>query len=270
MPIEFVVADEANREVSASAPNRSGKFDAPVAAWPRSVSSERVLRERQPHIEDGDPRHSIRLADDVDVRTQASELLRRRYQSRGYDLQAVASGSGGELELVSIDRNSGRVTGTLTMVLDGPDGLAAGQVYRAEVRGLRESGLKLCEGVRFAADGAANSLTVLPALFHVAFIWAHRVHGCTDLLIEVTPRHALFYRRMLGFEILGKECLNPRVNTTGVLLHLDMQLASERIGQLRQRVPARLGLYEYALPSSCEREVIERLRDGDPILAYLL
>ncbi|MEO8040317.1 MAG: hypothetical protein ABI794_16235 [Betaproteobacteria bacterium] len=196
-------------------------------------------------------------------------MLRRRYQSRGYDLKAVASGSANELELVSIDRHTGQVTGTLTMVLDGPDGLAAAHLYGAEVQNLRESGLKLCEGVRFAADGAANSLTVLPALFHVAFIWACSVNGCTNLLIEVTPRHALFYRRMLGFEMLGRECLNPRVNTMGVLLHLDMQLASARIGQLRESVPGRLGLYEYALPSSSELEVVKRLQDGDPLLAYL-
>ena len=36
-------------------------------------------------------------------------------------------------------------------------------------------------------------------LFHIAYIFARRMHDRTDLLIEVNPRHVRFYERMLGF-----------------------------------------------------------------------
>jgi hypothetical protein len=213
--------------------------------------------------------HVIREASDDELREEAADLLRRRYQWRGYDVQPKSADMPSHRELVSLSTATGQVTGTLTITVDGSNGLAADQLYPAEVGALRRQGLVLCEGMRFAADGATSPLTVLPALFHVAFIWAYRLQGCTNLLIEVTPRHAAFYRRMLGFEVLGRECLNPRVNTTGVLLQLDFLLAADRINQLRRNAIVAGGLYEHSLSDASERVVLNRLLCGSPVLAYL-
>ena len=40
--------------------------------------------------------------------------------------------------------------------------------------------------------------SVLAALWHISYIFCHKIHHCTDYIIEVNPRHAVFYNRMLG------------------------------------------------------------------------
>jgi hypothetical protein len=45
-----------------------------------------------------------------------------------------------------------------------------------------------------------RSKTSLANLFHLAVIYARDIHHCTDIIIEVNPRHRRFYERMLGFQ----------------------------------------------------------------------
>ena len=59
---------------------------------------------------------------------------------------------------------------------------------------------------------------VLGTLFHLAYIHGRLIRGATDLVIEVHPRHASFYRRMLGFRIIGAERICPRVDAPAVLM----------------------------------------------------
>jgi hypothetical protein len=86
--------------------------------------------------------------------------------------------------------------------------------------------------IRFAVEGSVNCTHLLAALFHVAFIFAHRLNECSDLLIEVNPRHVPFYCRLLQFQPFGIEKANPRVNAPSVLLRLDLSYASQQIGLL--------------------------------------
>jgi hypothetical protein len=51
---------------------------------------------------------------------------------------------------------------------------------------------------RLAVDNMVQSRTVLAAIFHIAYIYGHRIRGCSDVVIEVNPRHVRFYRSMLG------------------------------------------------------------------------
>ena len=44
----------------------------------------------------------------------------------------------------------------------------------------------------------------------------------TDILVEVNPRHATFYRKVFGFVVAGAETICPRVNAPAVLLRLDL------------------------------------------------
>ena len=59
---------------------------------------------------------------------------------------------------------------------------------------------------------------VLGGLFHIAYMYAHNVRHCDYGVIEVNPRHAVFYRRTLFFELIGAERVNLRVNAPSVLL----------------------------------------------------
>ena len=114
--------------------------------------------------------------------------------------------------------------GTLTVVLDSVAGLAADKLYRDVNNVFRNAGKRLCEFTRLAIDiePRFNSKDFLARLIHVAFVYAHLIQHATDMLIEVNPRHAGFYRRSLGFSQIGPERICSRVNAPAVLMHIDL------------------------------------------------
>src|SRR4030095_2870272 len=69
------------------------------------------------------------------------------------------------------------------------------------------------------------------ALFHIAYIQARRIGTCTDLVVEVNPRHVRFYERMLGFRVFGPARVDPRVQAPATLLHLDLGHAEAEIAK---------------------------------------
>jgi hypothetical protein len=121
---------------------------------------------------------------------------------------------------------------TITVGVDSPFGLGVEALYPDEVKALRAAGLRLCEFTRLAVEHMVHSKAVLAAIFHIAYIYAHRIRGCTDLLIEVNPRHVRFYRSMLGFEVYGQERVDPRVSAPAVLLRLELAHAEAEIARL--------------------------------------
>ena len=194
-------------------------------------------------------------------RAAASSLINKRYAWRGYTSGFTVDERPGQMTLVATDHVCGTPIGTLTVRLDGEDGLLAEELYDAEVQRLRAEGHRLCEIVKFAIEDSVNYKPLLAALFHVAFIYAHRLNNCTDLLIEVTPQHASFYRRMLEFELFGEERLNPRVNTRGVLLGLDLGYAGQQISRLggKGSVSPRTSAYSSAFSPAEERAIRSRM-----------
>src|SRR4029079_16246122 len=89
----------------------------------------------------------------------------------------------------------------------------------------------ICEFSKLARDTVSQSKRVLASLFHVAYIYAHRLRGFDSLLIEVNQRHVRYYAQMLGFEVIGPERLNQRVNAPAVLMCLDFSHAHTQIGR---------------------------------------
>lgn len=180
------------------------------------------------------PFHITVAAGDERLET-ASSLLERRYAWRGYSIEPLRESIRGRITLSAC---SGDTTiATITANVDGDEGLAVAKLYPDEVDELRADGRKLCEFTRLAVDDSVRSQTVLGAIFHVACIYVIDLHRCSDVLIEVNPRHVRFYQRMLGFERIGDERLDPRVAAPAVLLRLDLEhCASEitRLGGLRR------------------------------------
>lgn len=206
----------------------------------------------------------IRAADSAGRRSDASMLINKMYAWRGYGSGHSVDARPDQMALVATDYRSGDAIGTLTVALDrGGAGLLASRLYDKEVDQLRAQGRRLCEMIKFAVDRSVKSKSVLTALFHVSFIYAYHLGGCTDLLIEVTPQHALFYKHLLHFEQAGEERLNPRVNTRGVLLRLDLDHAAEQIRKFGGQGPesSERSLYPYAFSAKEEEGVVERLRN---------
>jgi hypothetical protein len=172
----------------------------------------------------------IRLANTEGHRSKASYLIKRRYAWRGYQSSGLSESPANRITLAASDGE--QTIATITVGVDSPGGLGVEELYPDEVKALRTTGRRLCEFTKLAVDNMVRSKAVLAALFHIAYIYGHRMRSCTDVVIEVNPRHVRFYRSMLGFELLGEERIDPRVNAPAMLLRLDLAYAEAAIARL--------------------------------------
>jgi len=176
-----------------------------------------------------DTQFKIRLANTEGRRSKASFLIRRRYAWRGYQISAQSGAAPNQIALVAF--NQEQPVATIAVGVDSPVGLGIEALYPDEVEALRRSGCKLCEFTKLAVDNVVRSKAVLAAIFHIAYIYAHRIRKCTDLLIEVNPRHVRFYEAMLGFKKCGQQKNDPRVNAPALLLRLELMHAEAEIAR---------------------------------------
>ena len=240
-------------------------LSASVAERPRqhfpaaSRQNRERIRELVQVAHDGDSPFKISAVHQAAERAEASTLLARRYAWRGYSVQPLESAP---LGCVTLSATTDQMTvATITANPDGDEGLYVEHLYPEVVRSIRDSGGKLCEFIRFAVDESVRSLSLLGAIFHVACMYVMEVHGCTDALIEVNPRHVRFYEQMLGFTRADEERLDPAVNAPAVLLRLDLRHSAreiERLGGRRKAARRERSFYPYFF--ACEEaEAIVRL-----------
>ncbi len=168
-------------------------------------------------------------------------------------------------ERITLKASTGEhVMGTLSVVLDSADGLAADELYRDEADVYRRPGKRLCEFTRLAIDiePRFNSKDFLARLIHVAVVYAHLIQHATDMLIEVNPRHVGFYRRSLGFRQVGPERICSRVNAPAVLMHIDLHHMATQISVHGggNRHGAERTLYPHFLSGAEQRVLLERMR----------
>ncbi len=205
----------------------------------------------------------VRLATTEDRRKSASLLIEKMYSWRGYDADALSQDPN-KITLVAYLEE--KVVGTLTLGLDSSHGMVVDELYKQEADGLRAEGRKPCDITRLAVDQDIKSKSVLAALFHLSFIYGHNIHRATDFLIEVNPRHMLFYQRMLGFEPFGEEKTCPRVNAPAVLLRLDLAHADEQIirhGGTAATANGVKSIYPYFFTRDDELGITQRLLRGE-------
>ena len=205
----------------------------------------------------------IRLATSDDRRQAASLLIHKMYSWRGYDAPDVHQDPY-KITLVAYQENT--VVGTLTLGLDSPKGLVVDQLYHQEAEALRKQGRKICDVTKLAVDQDIKSKAVLGALFHLSVIYGRNIHQATDFLIEVNPRHALFYEKMIGFTAYGTEKLCPRVNAPAVLLRLDLSYCDEQVKQHGGLGASAIGvrnIYPYWFSKTDEEGIASRLLRGE-------
>jgi len=169
----------------------------------------------------------IRLADTEAGRNSASMLLNRMYTWRGYSGKHELRNSPNRISLTAHMKDE--LVGTVTLSLDSESGLMADEVFGNEISAYRTMDRKLCEITKLAFDPGKNSTFALASLFHICFIYLRRIHQCTDLFIEVNPRHRRYYERMLGFQQLGELRTNTRVNAPAYLLWASLGYIEEQI-----------------------------------------
>jgi hypothetical protein len=190
----------------------------------------------------------------------ACALVNERYLSRGY---------GGNHRILLdayhatfTTETNGEVVGTITLVTDSHNGLAADRAFQKELDRYRaQPGTKVCELTKFAFNSRIQSQQTMAALFHVVFVYGHRSYGCTDLFIEVNPRHVRFYEAALGFERIGPVKENESVGAPAQLMWLKVARIRERIDAVAGRAghANQRSLYRLFFSPAEERRIYEQL-----------
>ncbi len=205
--------------------------------------------------------YRVRLADSPGQRNKASVLIKSMYSWRGYATDALDLPHHSPNCITLEASAEQQLFGTLTLGFDSDDGLLADSLYRPEIDGLRNKGLKVCEITKLAFDPKHSSKEALASLFHLAYIYARDIYNATDLLIEVNPRHASFYQRRLGFKQIGEIRTCPRVGAPAVLLHVALEYGAKQISKhAGSRDKNEKSLYPYFFSESEVRGLTHRIR----------
>jgi hypothetical protein len=208
-----------------------------------------------------DAQLKIRLANTEGRRSNASYLIEQRYAWRGYRASALPETATNCITLAAF--RDEQTVATITVGVDSDVGLGVENLYAKEVKALRRAGCELCEFTKLAVDDMVRSKAVLAAMFHIAYIYAYRMWKCTDLLIEINPRHVRFYEAMLGFKKCGQERIDPRVNAPAILLRLEFSHAEAEIARLgghAELAESMRLLYPYFFSAQEEKGIEGRLR----------
>lgn len=206
----------------------------------------------------------FRLANSDDGLNSASLLVQQMYSWRGYVTSGNLHHSPNRFTLLAFydEKN----IGTVTLGLDSEAGLSVDEMYRDKVDELRAVNRKVCEITKLAVDQSVRSKRVLASLFHLCFIYGRNIHGGTDFVIEVNPRHVLFYKKMLGFDQFGEEKTCPRVNAPAILLRLELDYAERKItefGGLMEAATGEKSLYPFFFSKKDELGITGRLLRGN-------
>jgi hypothetical protein len=203
-------------------------------------------------------------------RSSARDLINDRYARRGY---------GSDHRIPSDDYHTtftaevnDDVISTITLAVDSRHGLAIDSTFSDVADKFREmSGTRICELTKLALEESIRSKEVLASLFHLAFLYGTNASDCTDLFIEVNPRHVRFYEAMLGFSSLGSPRANASVGAPSQLMHLEVETIGSNIYNMagREATAVHRSLYPYFFPRDDERRLSQMLAlarplDGEP------
>lgn len=174
--------------------------------------------------------------------------------------------------LIVQDKNK-NIAGSLTLVFDGDGKLPIEKIYSEEFNHLKTNSVKAIEISRLViANEYRNEKEVLQLLINYLMIYAYHVKNYNSLVIQVNPRHKIYYKALLGFEEIGGEKECPAVqNAPAVLLHLPLthyQSEVLRFAKNHESIKKERSLYPYFLKPEQEKLVAHYLqRQFKPISA---
>jgi hypothetical protein len=120
--------------------------------------------------------------------------------------------------------HQGEVVLTFSLLCDGELGLPIEMVYGEEIDCLRNQGLRFGEVSCLADRRQQINGDFFPCFINLSRMvvqYSHR-QGLDGLLVAAHPKHGRFYRRLMGFDIIGEEKSYPAVrNRPAVALCLD-------------------------------------------------
>jgi hypothetical protein len=203
----------------------------------------------------------IRVADTDEGRSSASLLINKMYAWRGYAGTHRIDDNPNRITLSAMDKG-GAARGTVTLGIDSEIGLLADETFRDEINRFRARGAKVCEITKLAFDPTASSKSALASLFHILFIYGKYLHNCTDVFIEINPRHRRYYETMLGFKRQSDVRENPRVKAPAYLLWCSLEYVEaeiDRVGGNANHPGDERSLYPYFFSRQEEIGIARRL-----------
>lgn len=207
---------------------------------------------------------ALRVAEGAADREAAERLVNRRFGWRGYGTShELPSQETHTTFIVLLDEE---VVGTITLGVDTQEGLAIDSVFKDEIDAFRAApGALVCELTKFAFETELPDQQNLAMLFHCVFLYGLHRHQCTDLFIEVNPRHKRFYQSMLGFTPIGDLRTNEAVDAPSQLMWLNVSEIAASIASYRSSVgnTRSRSLYSHFLSQCEERTVRTRLTIDD-------
>jgi hypothetical protein len=200
------------------------------------------------------------LSSDNEKREGTSLLIEKMYSWRGYHTKKQLDEVPNRITLVA--EFDGHIYGTITVNLDSDTGLSADETYPDVMAALRGDGRRVCEFGKFAVEQSVKSKRLMGTLFHLMCIYAFRLQHCDDVLIEVNPRHRVFYEKYLSFVQAAEERVCSRVGAPAVLLRLTREMYRSRVDELGGRwrdLKEEKSMYKYFFPRQEEDAIADRL-----------
>lgn len=141
---------------------------------------------------------AFRLTYDSYLRAGLTGENPARLRVTAYQLQETSE--------VFIALKDGIVISTLSLIDDGPLGLPIDKVFGPEVNEFRRSGIHVAE-VSCLADRRESVDRSMPMLLKLMRLMCQHsvIRGVDRFLIAVHPRHARYYKRLMGFHQAGEE-----------------------------------------------------------------
>lgn len=241
------IADEFDRTIIS--------FESPYQLKELGLSPEgdsEVQEERM-----GEKLFKLRFAQHDETFTNANMLVQKRYAWRGFP-KAQLKKYPNRITIVSFHQE--KVVGTITVGYDSEEGLLADEIYKPEIDALRAQGKRVGELSKLAIDENIGSKQLLASLIHVAYLYGV-MHECSDAIIEIIPRHKVFYEKMLGFKQIGEERMNNRVKFPVLLMHLELDYMRKKIEELggKGRAARDRSLYPYFFSAHDQEGILARL-----------
>jgi hypothetical protein len=205
----------------------------------------------------GEKRFKLRFAQHDEAFNSASMLVQERYAWRGFP-KAQLKKYPNRITILSFHQE--KIVGTVTVGYDSEEGMLADEIYKSEIDSLRVQGKCVGELSKLAVDENVGSKQLLASLIHIAYLYGI-LHECTDAVIEILPHHKAFYEKMLGFQQIGEEKMNPRVHVPVLLMHLDLDYMRQKIEEVggKGKSAKDRSLYPYFFSTQDQEGILGRL-----------
>lgn len=181
--------------------------------------------------------YTIELANTPEKRKDAFKLAYGVYLEKGYIAENDEKILTNELDslpdttiIVVYDQFKEAVaTATLNFEKYGP--MPCREIFDRELLPLKTSGNQIAEVTRLAIkDASRDSAFLLMQILHALLIYTYKIKKNESIVVEVNPKHAAFYEKLLGFDKLSGEVACSRVNyAPAVLLHLKLSKLHQAI-----------------------------------------